>query len=632
MKKFSKKEKIRYSFEQTITKGPASVVKWLGLISLFSVLILGLIILIFGISSNPEGKEGLGFIEGSWQTLMATLDSGTMGGDEGWLFRLVRFAATVLGIFLISVLIGSISSGIDQKIDQLKRGRSKVIENDHTLILGWSDKIFSIVSELIIANENQKKPCIVILSEKDKVDAEDEINSKVRDLKNTKIVIRSGNPLDLNDVEIVNPNGSRSIIVLSPDSIKADMYVIKTVLGLTRSPNREKKALNIVAEIKDEKNLEAAELVGNNESVFILSSDIIARLTAQTSLQSGLSIIYSELLCFDGDEIYFTKEASLYGRTYREAIFAYQDSSVIGVFTVNQEVVLNPNMNYLIQEGDKIIAISEDDDTVIMNSPGNIEIDPKYVGTLKEDEISITKTLILGWNLNGIKIIEELDQYVIKGSEILIVAEVNETTKIEELNSKMQNLRINFQEGEINDKHTLSSINVESFDNIIVLSYKDLEIQESDAKTLICLLHLRNISTFLGKPFNIVSEMLDLKNRALGIVAEADDFIVGDNLISLMLSQLSENINLKKVFDDLLRAEGSEIYLKPVSRYVQCGVKVNFYNVLAIASELGDTALGYRLNSYSNDLDKNFGVVINPNKADFIEFAQDDFIIVLSEN
>ena len=70
------------------------------------LLILGLIILVFGIKSTPEpDAENLGFIEGAWQSLMATLDSGTMGGDEGWAFRVVRFIATLGGIFLISILM-----------------------------------------------------------------------------------------------------------------------------------------------------------------------------------------------------------------------------------------------------------------------------------------------------------------------------------------------------------------------------------------------------------------------------------------------------------------------------------------------------------------------------------------------
>ena len=634
MKRFSTKEKLHYYFEQTISKGPTSLIKWLALISFFAVLLLGLFILIFGISSDPNSTNGLGFIEGSWQSLMATLDSGTMGGDEGWGFRITRFAATILGIFIISILIGSISSGIDQKIEALKRGRSKVLEENHTLILGWSEKIFSIISELIIANENQKNTCIVILSEKDKMEAEEEIQTKVSNLKNTKIVVRSGNPLDLNDVDIVNPNGAKSIIVLSPEHVTTDMYVIKIVLGLTKSPNRKKDFFKIVAELKEEKNLEAAHLVGNSEAIYVLSSDIISRVAAQTSLQTGLSIVYSELMCFEGDEIYFKHEKALIGQTYKDALFAYNTSAVIGVFTGDKNVLINPSMDYILNEKDEIIAISEDDDTIVMDAPNHVKKEANIDQLAPEENITPKKILILGWNSNGKKIAEELNNYVTFGSELHILSNFSseEFQEINTLKNQLQNFNLDIKSGEINDLETLKNQQPENFDNIIVLSSKNIDLQESDAKTLICLLHLRNICKSTNRKHNIVTEMLDIKNRILGVVAKADDFIIGENLISLMLSQISENIHLKKVFDELLRSEGSEIYLKPAKRYVTCGVPVDFYQVVANAASFGDTAFGYRLLSSEANSAENFGVYINPKKDQKVTFTENDFIIVLSED
>jgi hypothetical protein len=634
MKKFSTRERMQYYFEQTIASGPTSLIKWLALISLFAVLLLGLLILVFGISSDPESTKGLGFLEGSWQSLMATLDSGTMGGDEGWLFRIVRFAATILGIFIISVLIGSISSGIDQKIDDLKRGRSKVLEENHTLILGWSEKIFSILSELANANANQKKPSIVILSEKDKVEAEEEIQSKVDDLKNLKIVVRMGNPLDLNDVEIVNPNGAKSIIVLSAENSLSDMHVIKTVLGLTKSPNRKSDPYNIVAEIKDEENMEAAELVGNHEAIYILSTDIISRVAAQTSLQTGLSIVYSELLCFDGDEIYFKREDLLTGKTYRDALFTYNTSAVIGLFTSDGTVLINPPGDHIIHENDEIIAISEDDDTIIPNASSQINKASTLLEKFEQSEGKAQKTLILGWNNNGHKIIRELNNYVAPGSEILLVSEFSdsEINEISELQKGVNHIKLSSENGAINRLDTLEKINPDHFDNIIVLSSKELDVQESDAKTLICLLHLRNMGEKSGKSYNIVTEMLDIKNRVLGVVAKANDFIIGENLISLLLSQLSENVQLKKVFDVLLNSEGSEIYLKPAHQYMEIGKETDFNEVLANALEYGDTAFGYRKMKQEHSAEDNFGIRINPKKDQKIIFDENDYIIVLSED
>lgn len=630
------KEKFQYYIENTISEGPKSVIKWLAITSLVSVLILGGVIIVFGISDSPDSVGGLGFIEGTWKSLMATLDPGTMGGDEGWAFRIVRFIATLIGIFLISILIGTISSGIDEKIETLKRGRSKVLEQNHTLILGWSEKIFSIISEIIIANENQIKPSIVILSEKDKIEAEEEIRAKISDSKNTKIIVRSGNPLDITDVSVANPYQARSIIVLSPNNVpNPDISVIKTVLGLTKNNNRDEDVpLNIVAEIRDEKNMEAAELVGNDETVFIQSSDIISKITAQTCLQSGLSVVYNELLKFDGDEIYFSEEKSLVGKTYFDAIFSYNDSSVIGVFSKEEEAIINPPMDYMIKEGEQIIAISEDDDTVVLNGIKGINQSPQNEGSYTELKSKITHTLILGWNERGSRIIQELNQYVSKGSQVLIVADTEESNAmdIEALKSAEDNLQITFKKGEICDKKTLESLCEEPFNNIILLSYKHLDIQESDAKTLICLLHLRNISKKMNKEFNIVSEMLDVKNRDLGVVAKADDFIVGDNLISLLLSQISENKELKKVYDELFKEDGSEIYLKPASLFVELDKEIDFYNVLANVAGKNGTAIGYRISKWKENSVQNFGVKLNPKKDEKIKFTAEDSIILLAEN
>ena len=634
MQKSTFSEKFRYYFENTMSKGPAGVIKWLALVSLFMVLVLGLLILVFGIKGSLEPEaEKLGFIEGAWQSLMATLDSGTMGGDQGWAFRIVRFVATLGGIFVISILIGTISSGIDEKLEELKKGRSRVLENNHTLILGWSDKIFTIISEIIEANSNQKKPRIVILADRDKGEMEDDVRSKIEDFKNTIVIIRSGSPLELSDIAIVNPNAARSVIVLANEEANADIYVIKTVLALTNGKNRKKEAFNIVAEIKDPKNMEAADLVGNNEAAFVLSSDLISRITAQTCRQSGLSLVYSELLQFEGDEIYFQQEPKLAGKTFKDVLFAYENSAVIGILNNEEKALINPTMDTVFNNGDSVIAISEDDYTIKLSGKTIFDIKHNLFNRAEIKNVGIEKTLILGWNDRGVRVIEELDNYVASGSQVTIVADIDGISmQIAELKKSVQKQKIDFIRGDINDKATLVNLKPETYDHLILLSYMDIDLQESDAKTLICLLHLRNLSEKLGKDFSIVSEMLDIRNRDLGVVAKADDFIISHNLISLMLSQLSENKDLKKVYDILFQAEGSEVYLKPVSRYVKHGEPVNFYTVLESAAQLNETAIGYRISTQSSDSEKKYGININPLKSNIINFIEGDSIIVLSED
>jgi hypothetical protein len=126
--------------------------------------------------------------------------------------------------------------------------------------------------------------------------------------------------------------------------------------------------------------------------------------------------------------------------------------------------------------------------------------------------------------------------------------------------------------------------------------------------------------------------MIDDRNRELAEVTQADDFIVSEKLISLMLSQISENDRLDEVFDTLFTAAGSEIYLRPAGDYVQPGRTVNFYTVLEAARRRGETAIGYRLAEHTHSKPHAYGVRVNPDKRESRAFAPEDRIIVLAED
>jgi hypothetical protein len=157
-------------------------------------------------------------------------------------------------------------------------------------------------------------------------------------------------------------------------------------------------------------------------------------------------------------------------------------------------------------------------------------------------------------------------------------------------------------------------------------------VQEADAQTLITLLHLREIAEASGKQFSIVSEMIDVRNRNLAEVTRADDFIVSDRLVSLLMTQISENKYLNVVFEDIFDPEGSEIYLKPASDYVKVGADVNFYTVIESARRRGHIAIGYKLKRHAAEADKAYGVAVNPDKSDRVVFAEEDKIVVVAED
>ena len=629
------RERFRYWFDNRFSGGPLVIISWLALGTGLLVILMTVLSLIPSI--RPDGQD---LKQVFWNILFQALTPNPFDTTTRWQFLVVMLVVTLGSLFMVSILIGTLTSGIEAKVDDLRKGHSRVIESGHTLILGWSPQVFTILSELMIANENQKNARIIVLADQDKVEMEDEIRQKIETKGSTRIICRSGNPIDLTDLEIGSPHTAKSIIILPPEGNDPDTAVIKTILALTNNLHRRADPYHIVTQIRDPKNMDVVKMVGQRDIVqAVLTGDLIARVTAQTSRQGGLSTVYTELLNFDGDEIYFTHEPSLVGKTYGEALMAYETSTVMGMKKGAQEASLNPPMDTLIEADDKLFALTEDDDTLIVSGMTSVPVDETVIlPAFKTSTPKPEKCLVLGWNRCVATILTELNNYVPKGSRTLVVSDPTVSGEVAEVEqiikqecSKLSNQKVSFQRGDTTDRRLLESIRAADYDHIIVLSYAGLDAQEADAKTLVTLLHLRNIAERDETPFSIVSEMLDLRNRELAEVTNVDDFIVSDHLVSLMMAQLSEDANLYSVFTDIFDPEGSEIYMKPVGDYVELGKPVNFYSLVEAARRRGQSALGFRLEAEARSAAKSYGVHTNPKKSEMVLFSAEDKLIVVAE-
>ena len=629
------KQRFQYWFDNYMSRGSGAMLT--GLFVLSALIIFAAAALVKLTNTAPNGES---FLEVAWMSLLRTLDSGTIGGDTGSpFFLLMMLVVTFGGVFVVSALIGIINNGLEDKMDELRKGRSMVLESNHTVILGWTPQIFTIISELVLANESRTSArgsgaVIVVLADHDKVEMEDAISERVPDTGNTRIICRSGSPIDLTDLEIASPHTARSIIVLA-EGTDPDTHIIKSVLALTNNPNRRAEPYHIVTQIREPKNMDVVKMIGAKDLVQpILTNDLIARVVAQTSRQSGLSLVYTELMNFGGDEIYFQHEPALSGKTYGEALLAYETSTLMGIRRADGTIAMSPPMDTQIQSGDQVFVIAEDEDKIGLAGLSRIPLDESLMRVTGEaSSPRPEKALILGWNRSGSTIIRELDNYVAKGSQVTVVSDIFNLEKQIRLNSgRLKNQKVVVQEGDIRDRNLLEELGASEYDHVIVLAYSHLEPQEADAITLVTLLHLRDIAERDETPFSIVSEMLDLRNRELAEAAQVDDFIVSEHLISLMMAQLSENAELLGVFTDIFDPEGAEIYLKPINDYVATGQPVNFYTVTEAARRRGETAIGYRLMSEHHNSEKSYGIHTNPKKSEKVSFTPEDKLIVIAES
>lgn len=614
-----------------MARGTVALVSGLALVSFAFIVLMAVLVSASGIA--PEGGDRLNLPEALWGVLMRTLDSGTVGGDTGWVFRLTMLFVTFGGIFVVSTLIGLLSSGIDAKLEDLRKGRSRVIETDHIVILGWSLQIFTLISELALANANRSDTCIVILSEEDKVEMETALADTLGKLPRIRLVCRTGSPSSMADLGIVSIQTARSIIILNSTQDYADTQLVKTLLAITSIPRSHPQPYHLVAQVQSAKTLDVLKLVAHNTVEPLLINDLISRIVVQTCRQSGLSTVYIDLLNFSGDEIYFREEPALYGSTYGQALLAYNNSVVIGIQSAGGAIQLNPPAETRLQPGERLIVISEDDDTTHLNQAAEAPIDQQAICLATPTPATAEHTLILGWNDRVYNIIQLLDQYVAPGSTVMVVAEFPDAeVDLSDATLKLQKQTVRYQQGDPTDRDVLESLNLKQYDHALVLCNAALDPEQADAQTLVTLLHLRDICDRHQHDCQIVTEILDVRNQALAQVARPDDFVISEQIISLMLAQVAEQKSVNAVLTDLFSSEGSEIYLKPVDNYVVVDRPINFYTIVEAARQRGESAIGYRRKADASNVARSYGVVINPPKDQPIEFGPQDTIILLAES
>jgi Trk K+ transport system NAD-binding subunit len=641
MKQATLGDKLRYRFDNLMSRGTIALVGMLFVITLAMVLVATFILVLARIRLGGAA-EPLSLGEAFWQTMMRAIDTGTTAGDTGWSGRLVGFGITLGGIFIASALIGVLASGLEGRLDDLRRGRSRVIETGHTVILGWSPQVFTIISELAFANRNfrespagrkQRGTAVVILAEKDKVEMEEEIRTKVPNTMGMHVVCRSGSPLDLDDLQIVSPDTARAIIVVSPGGETPDLPVIKTMVALVRNRDKRQSRYHIVAAIHRPANIEVARMIGGDEADVFMVDRLVSRLIAQTCRQSGLSVVYAELLSFEGAAIYCHEEPALAGVPYSQALSRYEDSALVGLRTRDGRVQLSPPMDTTIQPGDQVIAIARDAAAIRLSDRTDYAINMEAIYSGRSSVNPLERLLILGWNRRGPMILEQIAYYVPSGSQVLVVAPYDtEQMRADCAAAQLQQMHVTFEQGNYADRSTLERLLAGGHQYVVILSRTDLpDIQIADAHAMLALFHLRDIMGKSGRSLPIVSEILDVRNRDLAEVSSAEDVVISERLVALALAQIAENRDIVPVLVDLLNPGGVEIYLKPARDYIMPGQPVNFYTVVEAALRRGETAIGYRLLAEASAPERSFGVHLNPDKSAIVAFGDADRVIVLAE-
>jgi hypothetical protein len=609
--------RLRYRFDNALARGPFVVISYLALLTLVVIFVAAVVSVLFGMTFGGGVDDT--FPEAIWQAMLRMVDAGTFAGDTAWPTRILAIVVTLIGIFLAGSLIGLIANAVDQQVESLNRGRGAVIESGHTLILGWSSQVPQIISELVIANESEKDASVVVLSRTEKTEMEETIREAVGDTKTTRVVCRNGDPSMPADLERACVATAKSIIAVRDED--GDAAVVKALLAI-RSLDRDFARCHVVAEIAADDNAQTIRTVTNGRVLTVSSDRIVAEVTAQACLQTGIAAVWADLLDFDGDEIYFAPPTGLVGRSYAEAQLGFESSSVIGRLSADGVVHLNPPANIVIGETDQLVLVASDDSAIAFSGIRTVDV-PEPADPLGRGEPPV-RALVIGWSSFGRLVLEQLDEFLVPGSSlhILVDQDLVDPSELAKLRMNNATLTVGAGRGGPEDIFTLAAS--DTFDQVIVLGYRDvMSASDADARTLLSLLTLRMVwpqERGTEDYVRIVAELVDQRNLAIATPVGIDDLIVSDALASLTMAQLAEHAELLEVFEDLFDPKGPVISLVPAESLVPTE-PLEYAVVVAAASAKGVSAFGVRRVDGS--------VQMNPSKSTPMTLGRGDHVIAI---
>ncbi|MEU1126868.1 NAD-binding lipoprotein [Streptomyces sp. NPDC005899] len=618
-------QRVRYWFDNTLTGGVAALIGWLA-VACLAVVVPVSAVLVWTDDRAPHSLRSK--IAAVWRTVGQTL---RLGGEVG---SPLRIALTVLlalvALFYVSTLVSLITAAITEKLVALRLGHSTVLEEGHTVVLGWSAQIHTVVTELVTANANQRRSAIAVLADRDKTEMEEELDAEVGRTGRTRIICRNGRPADPVALARVSPGSADAVLVLPRDGADEDAEIVKSLLSLRAAVGDECR-VRIVAVVRDDRYRLAARLAAGPDAVVLEVDDITARLVAQCVRQPGLSLVYQELFDFAGDEFYVIDAPEQAGRAFGQVLRAYPTASVVGVVRADGTVRLNPAPDSVVHPGDRLVVIARDDDTAVP-ADGPAGFDEAVIVSGEPTPARPERLLLLGWNRRAPRIVDHLSGHATPGSVLHVVADGGRTTAaaVGEAAVGTPGLDVVFHRGDPTLPETVNGLDASGYDGIIVLGPdRAAGGGAPDDRALVTLLLLRALERETGRPIPVVTEMTDDRNRAIAPVGPGADFVVSGKLIGLLMAQISQNWRLAHVFEVLLAPGGCGIHLRPAGDYVREGRRTDFATVVESASRRGECAIGYRVRERAA-VGPDHGMRINPPKSDVRLWRADDDVIVIA--
>lgn len=607
---YSVKDRFQYWLDKKMAKGTFSMIKVLVIATIVFVVSIAVLVLLFQLN------DGESFIAVIWDIFVTTIDEEWPRSDDGKLGYIILSAVSAgVGLLFTSVLIGIITSAIESRLEEMRKGTSQILEKGHTIILGFSPGEYSLISE-IIESFGRNHGTIIVAEKMEREVMEELIYENVKIPERVDLICRSVDPQDPKELRCCSPLWAKTILVSPMESERAIKCALAAETILSEKPDVETK---IVATVDSSKYVIQRYMSENRHLIVLQTSDLIARLIAHCSTQPGLSGVYNDIFNYAGSEFYEEIITWSIGKTFGEIVQIARGGSVVGI-SDKKGIRLNPDPNVRIKAGEALVYFAENKGDLYLEE--NYDYD-RPVNRPVPSPQGQKHLVIIGCNSTLATILQELPERPY--SVTIVTDRLLEAQKATKKVQQRGELTVEIQDVDVSDIQVLEGI-VSGAEYIVLLNNREIDADAADIEIMLFLLKLYDIRQRLQLEFSVTAEMRREKNRGLVFLKEPTDFIIASNIASMIMAQIAGNPRLKYLFSELLSNKGSEIYLRYAGALGCDGDSLPITEIRHRALEYGYLVLGYmRKEKGRNNL------YMNPDAEKMLLLRPEDHLVVIGK-
>ena len=639
------KNSLVFQLEQVMVRGPL----WRFALMLVLVVLVALVagLLVRAIAPGFESEE-----DAIWWAFLRLTDPGYLGDDEGMAKGTVSTVITILGSVLFTgALIAILVQWWDDTMGRLELGLTPAALDAHFVLAGWTSRTLTIIEELLVSQgrverflrqRGARRLRIALLAERVDASLRQEIKRQLGEHWNARqIILRSGSPLNLDDLERVDFAHAGAILIPAADTtvsstLDADTHTVKTLMtmGAALEDMPPEELPLVVAEIQDTRYISTLRALYRGPMEIVAGDEVISRLMAQNVRHPGLSHVYGKLSDVSGSQIYVREESQLVGVPVQQLAYAFAEGVLLGVVRPQADgfqALLNPPNDLRLETGDRIAVLAPSYKDAAPPESLGAEVELPERPAPEHAVRAQRRVLILGWNHRVPALLDEFASYPKEQFDIDIVSQVSASKRekriaVEALST--DRLTVRQLEFDYTLPAYLESVDPASYDNVVLLASERLKSgAESDARTILGYLLLRELMAAGAAAPSVLVELTDPDNVPL-FENRRGEVIVSPIIVSHMLARVALRRELRAVIDELFSSGGCEIFFRHIADYGLAQGEYSFADLQRAADTRGEIAIGIRW--AGQDQTQGGGVQLNPRRDEHLKLNENDELIVLT--